>query len=613
MKKYDYDKIEKWAADGFEKSKTGLKYRESAADKIKESTAEKTKKGGGTFYKPALQLAGVFLIAVLVGGGTFGVLKYMEHKGAGTNPPVTDTVTAGDVVTKPAETEIQIGTETEKEAVNKVLYSGEGDGTGFVTLRTGESCYTPGLFKSKACVRTSETSVEDEKYDYEWISGGTYDYEGDIELINNVSDREMTVLSASYLRQGDDVWCGTHTVEGLQNAFDKNNMGTSGKFVVAPDGVYHIEILVTWDDPDLSDVGDRYDVYEIHFLFNISGRNTFKSGVYIKNYKSGESDTIDLNLPIDNYEEVKAHENPAAKTYGLNLYSYIRTDNQSEQLCITGKNGELLFNSDTPRGAELQDSIVYAVGQSGEKMFFYTEKEMITFSGRVVPLTSLYRYDVNTHTKELLTQIGPDAYVTDTDKYQKMIWETYTGFSYYVLYGRLFLGVAGIDETVPNFDVVSLKSAEITYENGKYVIEDPYPNGFLNVPHHESFDYAASDALSAYLGSTLLHPDCIGWVDYKDGIITDENYLDIASVDYIYNDPFYIFNSLRNTCSYLKKEVNGKDFGSVEALTEYVGGAVKSGEETYFNIIIEVSWSGEENIKAGNYTKYVFALNITVN
>ena len=33
-------------------------------------------------HSPALQIAGAFLAAVIVGGGTFGALKYMEYKGA---------------------------------------------------------------------------------------------------------------------------------------------------------------------------------------------------------------------------------------------------------------------------------------------------------------------------------------------------------------------------------------------------------------------------------------------------------------------------------------------------------------------------------------------------
>ena len=613
MKKHDYEKIEEWAKEGFEKSRKSLRYG-AHAERLKTTVSDKAgKKRKSAYFKPALQLAGAFLAAVIVGGGTFGVLKYMEYKGASSDPPVTDNATQGDDETVFADS--QSDAVTEKEAQNKVLYNDKGDGTGFVTLRTGESCYTPGLYKSKARVRTSETSVEDEKYDTEKKSGGMYVYEDDIELINNVSDRKMTVLSVGYLRMGDDVWCGTHTVEGLQKEFDKNNMGTDGKFVVAPDGTYWIEMLVTWDDPDLSDVGDRYDIYELNFLLELSGRNTFKSGTALKNLQyANKGGVIDLLLPLDHgYGEVRQYEVPAAEARGFSVYSYIRTDDQTEQLCITDKDGSLLFASDTKPGAELQDSIVYAVGQSDEKMFFYTEEEMITFSGRVVPLTSLYRYDAGTHTKELLTQIGPDAYVTDTDKYQKMIWETYTGFSYYELYGRLFLGVGGIDETVPNFDVVSLKSAEITYENGKYVIEDPYPNGFLNVPHKESFDYSTANPITAKSGGgSEFYPECTGWLEYENGELKDENLIDIIPSEHSYDGQFMIYNSLRNDWEIMSVKVNGKEYSSLDAALSYVNNKAQSGEIKSFDIELEVSWSGRQNVKCGNYVKYIFAAVLTV-
>jgi hypothetical protein len=37
---------------------------------------------GGFFRTPAAQIIGVFLVTVMVGGGPFGALKYLEYRGA---------------------------------------------------------------------------------------------------------------------------------------------------------------------------------------------------------------------------------------------------------------------------------------------------------------------------------------------------------------------------------------------------------------------------------------------------------------------------------------------------------------------------------------------------
>ena len=47
-----------------------------------EYNKKKKEKKEGVFSRPAIQLAGAFLAALIVGGGTFGAPKYLEHKGS---------------------------------------------------------------------------------------------------------------------------------------------------------------------------------------------------------------------------------------------------------------------------------------------------------------------------------------------------------------------------------------------------------------------------------------------------------------------------------------------------------------------------------------------------
>jgi len=95
-KNYDYDKIEKRIKEGFEGVERDIRFRNIEEVSVKK---EKEKRAPG----PALQIIGAVLAAAIVGGGTFGALKYAEYKGSriapGSDPGIDSVYTEYGSVT----------------------------------------------------------------------------------------------------------------------------------------------------------------------------------------------------------------------------------------------------------------------------------------------------------------------------------------------------------------------------------------------------------------------------------------------------------------------------------------------------------------------------------
>ena len=95
-KNYDYDKIEKRIKEGFEGVERDIRFRNIEEVSVKK---EKEKKAPG----PVLQIIGAVLAAAIVGGGTFGALKYAEYRGSriepGSDPGIDSVYTEDGSVT----------------------------------------------------------------------------------------------------------------------------------------------------------------------------------------------------------------------------------------------------------------------------------------------------------------------------------------------------------------------------------------------------------------------------------------------------------------------------------------------------------------------------------
>ena len=84
-KKFNIDETESWVKRGFTAADRKITYHGSITEEALDPDRKKVKRqreGGGFFTSPALQVTGAFLAAAIVGGGTFGALKYLEYLGA---------------------------------------------------------------------------------------------------------------------------------------------------------------------------------------------------------------------------------------------------------------------------------------------------------------------------------------------------------------------------------------------------------------------------------------------------------------------------------------------------------------------------------------------------
>ena len=106
-KNFDIEKAEAWAKDGFSGIEKNIEY--SRVQHKAGSAGKKTvyKEREGVFGSPLLQIAGVFIVAAIVSGLTFGVLKYLEHiadlhQPAGTGDATGILVTNTEPLTAPS-------------------------------------------------------------------------------------------------------------------------------------------------------------------------------------------------------------------------------------------------------------------------------------------------------------------------------------------------------------------------------------------------------------------------------------------------------------------------------------------------------------------------------
>ena len=94
-KNYDYEKIESWARAGFKGAERHAKY---TPKRNGENTVNRTE--SGFFHSFGFQLAGALLVVLIVSGGIFAALKYMERI-AGMNNPAQSSESESSTLQEP--------------------------------------------------------------------------------------------------------------------------------------------------------------------------------------------------------------------------------------------------------------------------------------------------------------------------------------------------------------------------------------------------------------------------------------------------------------------------------------------------------------------------------
>ena len=283
MKKtYDIEKTEERIRRGFSAAKKKIRYGGSIVKEALYGEKEKTetkKERGGFFSRPAVQIAGAFLAAAVVGGVTFGVLRYMESRAPETSLPETDTSDSADQATENTDTpDTSYGAELisdfngiKKYDYEKLLSEYEksaydGDPNGFALLLTGGEAYPVNVFRYSERTKTKDNEYKTEYHRPDVYSLPAVPFGGDLVLHNNVDGREMTVVEVR-MKKTD----GLSTIlRSLDEVFKSVYSGKAG--------TYEVTVDATWDGTE-----GKHTVYRIAF-------DLIKESSYTGRYKKWYSE-----------------------------------------------------------------------------------------------------------------------------------------------------------------------------------------------------------------------------------------------------------------------------------------------------------------------------------
>ena len=403
---------------------------------------------GGVSWKPVLSVA--FAAAFII---AFAVICYIPvyYRNHGITPIDTPEVSGSESVEHTFETMPEAAEGVPFETIKG------GSAEGLVVLYTNGETHYPYADLSYRCTRGADGKNEREDHGtVPRANDGYYTYGPDLNFRNNVIDREMTVFTVCVRQSSDDLGNGVGSIEHLKEYL--NN---------AVDGYYVVEIGVSWDDIDLKNEGEYFDVYSVRFVLRVEEHDLFKTVKTFDLDNIEKSDELKFALPLDyekHYENVRQYECGSEETLGFGIYSYF-DENQKEQVCLVDKKGALMFDSDTDADANSVYRIIYAEGKTGP-VLFYVESADIKYEGQRCSKYTVYAYDLTKHKKDTLAEIGPFAYSSG-------LWDMTAGISYYEGSHDIMVGVSGTDHSRTGPAVINFnKQIRIVFNNGKYELAE---------------------------------------------------------------------------------------------------------------------------------------------
>ena len=253
-KNKDYSDIENILNEKANKLESGVRYSGAVRDSQDEKRVKREKEQKGSYGFPVKQLIAAALTMVIVGAGTFGALKFLEYKGA---QRIAQQGGAGDSGTSQGEQVAYNDPETdnnrsnadEMQTVEPVDYNpNDGYGEGYVYVTSGDKIYQPFICKSSVMAVIDYVAPE-------------FDYCGKLDIVNNVKDRDWTVLDADIWFPGIQSYDRTFDGLSIDQICEIINNGSSDRF--------RVYLKVTWDDPD-----DKNDViYYVDFVIRKAAKS----------------------------------------------------------------------------------------------------------------------------------------------------------------------------------------------------------------------------------------------------------------------------------------------------------------------------------------------------
>ena len=495
MKKNDYGEIEQLLSAKAPRLERDVNY--SGAVRSAENYEGGRRERGAFFQTPAVQIISVFLVAAMVGGGTFGALKYLEYKG--------EQITASPGGTE-ATSEKQLNADVEhgfgyddtysyEEALSeytKVPYE-DSDAGGFAAVLTGGRLYKPQVDKISTTEKSSFDEISTALYDTAFYYGCECVFGGDLVIYNNVENRKMTELKVSLINETE------------KHEFKNADEAAAYLRTVNVKKEYFVQAQVTWDDTDLRDVGDKYTTYGVAFRLVITGDG---ADVIEKSSEFGDVRTIwldntnlvfdkdkgpvyeevDIELPIENeYKNVHRLISDEVSELGLDVYVYQNKQTVNHGFCVLDS-GRLVMNF-KPDGLRYMPTYLLYAGDtpSGHPMLFYVDTQGLsgladqsllflcacdTVTGQITKLgrtSSRFEEVYKTETFGLGSQKYKTtwSYVTYDESSKEIIYVVYETITSHTFY-------SGINDRTATEENVKYKD-RVVYNGEKYELENhPY-------------------------------------------------------------------------------------------------------------------------------------------
>ena len=627
MKNRDYTQTEELLTKKAKRLEKDINY--AGAVRSAENYERKKRDHGSFFQAPAVQIMSAFLVAAMVGGGTFGALKYLEYKGGQiTASQGGGTEISGD---KELNADVEHGfgyddTYSYKEALEeytKVPYE-ESDPRGFAAVLTGGEMYLPQTDIVSKTTKTAYDLIETALYDTDFIFWCECKFGGDLVIYNNVEDRLMTVLKV--------------TVSNENELFEFKTPDEAARFLRAVQGEkkYCVRADVTWDDTDLREVGDSYTTYGVAFSVFVKGNTGVKEksaqfkDVKTLNFSNPVNTRLDLGmqrpypesviikLPIENeYDTVYHIISDEAEELGFDIYLY-KAPNMLEGTYITGgvcvldKDGGLVMNVKPHTMFSQPTYLIYAGDTpSGHPMFFFTEYQEL--SGPAWTLTHLYACDITTGEITEIAETGPNAYNSgeyftranlqyDTDseeiqyvvhtyknKYRleyygdsnKVITEDIVVFTDRIIWDGEKYALDNLPEQYPDMHGIdpanTTETTEITETTGE-TTEITETAEETTVPYdpadETSENYDPTGWLIIKAGDKEYKPTLLIKREFKDGKLTetsDQTNDDVLEIEYMAGDEFTARSAIRRGMRVYNVTVNyNYEFDTFEEAFEYL-------------------------------------------
>lgn len=383
MKRKDYSDIENILEEKANRLESSVKYSGAIRDSKSEKRAEKERKERRGYDFPYRQIVAAVLAMVIVGAGTFGTLKFLERIGAQRleqqgsygaqegSQEANDNAASDDVLNK----------------IEPVEYDDPGDEYGgkAVYVTSGDKVYYPFVCsESLMAVINYVTPV--------------FDYSGRLNIVNNVKDRDWTVLNVNISFPG---------IESYDRTFDGMSLDQICAFI---DGHvterYYVYLKVTWDDPN----DENAVIYYVDFAIRRTAvSDKFEDVIKFDiDYNSGAP--VDNNLlsrisgAIPAFSSAERVKCETAEALGYSIYTYDAAPAEFSSVhlaaCIIDEYGDLLF--DFPLNTELWYA---AKTPGGHPTFFYVKRHALTSNGWTY--ADLYAYDTVTKEETLVISVGP--------------------------------------------------------------------------------------------------------------------------------------------------------------------------------------------------------------